>query len=726
MKRAWGLGYSLAFVFLFYSLANAELYFPHVATKNGWQTQICVINTDLKSSASTTLYSYRDNGSLVGTSKMDLSPGKRTLINVGRDMKNADQIGYIILKSSFNSLVGYTKFFNGKNRVGILAPTEVNSGKMYVTHIASNQRWATGISLVNTTSSQKTLTFRFNNGATRTRSLAAGQHDVFFIRDLFGGKAQPSLTSAVVENGSGIVGLELFATSTQLSGILLTDDTVATLHYPHVATSRGWSTGVVAYNPSSASNQLTIIPYDQSGKALARSTKSLAAGAKYIGLVQDLKLPSSTAWFTIEAKNPITGFELFGMTQMLGGLPVVNLSSKSGVFPVIETNGATGIAFVNLENSKATVKLTAYGNPGKALATASKSLAAHSKYVGTPAQMFSGSNIREATYIGFQSDKQLAGFQLNLNNEQTMIDALPALFCDEIKQVFDSVLSAVKLFSGLPDLMDDFADLISQPGSSTCPKVVTTPPSINLGSLPKTITINIDFGNGCKAADGSTMKGKAIITINDLTLSETAGGATVSLKFNMSFTDIFRNGLPVFDGTVSGNVNLKVTQSNISGPVTVNFNNLQTAESTISGGLTIDVSLDITGDLSDVEINDTTMTFNNLSIQTATGQIKVTSGTVGLSSTGLDSYRMDVTMNTSQGAVDIVIDIDFPSETRAIVSTPQPGTIAGYTVSINNITFNTSVCKEYPVSGNVNLTKGSATTKATFTGACDGTYTLSR
>ena len=58
------------------------------------------------------------------------------------------------------------------------------------------------------------------------------------------------------------------------------------------------------------------------------------------------------------------------------------MKRKSGIFPKVEKNGWTGIAFVNTENQQATVNLKAYNDTGTVLATGTKTLKAHAKWVG--------------------------------------------------------------------------------------------------------------------------------------------------------------------------------------------------------------------------------------------------------------------------------------------------------------------------------------------------------
>jgi len=411
---------------------RASLYYPHIASIGVWETEICVINTSDSQTINGLFKAYSDAGELVTeTEDVTLPPHGRREITVGDEFTDPAGIGYIIFESDSDNVIGYTKFYTaGKYRVAIPAVSEINTGDIYITHIASNSvtGWGTGISLLNTTSSTKSLTIEFDNGQTKALELAANEHEVFLIRDLFEGEYQPGIHSAVVKDASGVIGLELFTNSpgNQMSGILLKGDTTTRIYYPHTASEGGWGTGIVAYNPSETDCDITITPYTGSGYPLTPATDTIGGKQQYIGLVSALGLPAETAWVMIEAESAITGFELFARTNLLAGYTGVGITGKEGIFVKLEKDGATGIAFVNIEDNPAAVNLTAYNDSGVVVATRTIYLNAHEKTVGTPDSIFTG-DISSATYIGYSSDRELAAFQLNASSDGMMLDALPGL-----------------------------------------------------------------------------------------------------------------------------------------------------------------------------------------------------------------------------------------------------------------------------------------------------------
>ena len=410
------------------------LYFPHVATSIPWQTEIAIINTS-DQTVTGALRGLSDEGQLIETKDVTLSARGRRQITVANEFTNHINIGYIIFDTDSTAVQGYTKFYReGYYRAAIPAVKEVNTSDIYISHIASTADWWTGVSLVNTTSATKVLTITFNNGQSRSYTLNAGEHRAFDIASLFNNQPQPDIQSAVITNASGIIGLELFCSNgggNHLDGILLTDNTASTIYYPHVASDNIWWTGIVAYNPSESACTITITPYNDQGIPLSSKTPPPIAGkGKYVGAVADLGLPAQTAWFKIDSTNPLSGFELFGTidgNQLAAYAGGGGSSAKSGVFAKIEKNGGwTGIAFVNTEDSAASVTLTAYNDNGTAVATRVLPVGGHAKVVNLAEAIFS-QDIRSATYIAYSSDKNVVGFQLNGSSDGMMLDGLPGM-----------------------------------------------------------------------------------------------------------------------------------------------------------------------------------------------------------------------------------------------------------------------------------------------------------
>lgn len=414
-------------------LGNVALYYPHVDTTNGWETEICLINTDATATLSGSLKAYNNDGTIVSSNiPIDLAPLSRREITVSAEFTNPSDIGYIIFESDDSNATGYTKFYvDGTYRVAVPAVSDLNGDQILISHIASDSDWWTGLSLVNTTNAEKILTVNFDNGETKHITIPAHGHQAMLVRNFFEGTEQPGIYSATINNAAGVIGLELFGSwggGSMLSGVLLKDDTASSLYYPHIDSGTDWWTGIVAYNPNYATANLTVTPFSADGTSLQSQAITLNGNEKYIGVTDGLSFPAETAWFQIESDYPISGFELFGTRngQQLAGYTGVNINRTDGIFPKLEQAGWTGLAFVNISNQTATVTLSAYDDWGTEIDTATLALNGHAKVVNIAQSLFN-QPINDATYIKFTSDQEVVGFQLNGSDDEMLLDGLPGM-----------------------------------------------------------------------------------------------------------------------------------------------------------------------------------------------------------------------------------------------------------------------------------------------------------
>ncbi|HID97324.1 MAG TPA: rhodanese-like domain-containing protein [Thermodesulfobacteriaceae bacterium] len=412
------------------------LYFPHIASRDGWETEICVISGTSDHQITGSFKAYDHNGTLVSEMTVpSLPPNSRMEITVGTSFENPQDIRYIVFDSSSGFVRGYQNFHtNGTYRVAVPAVREINmEDQIFIPHIASDSEWWTGISLLNTGASPAALTIIFDNGETKELALSAHKHKAFTVRDLFGGTPKPDIHSAVIKNARGITGLELFGSTSDsnmdyLSGILLTGAAHTELVYPHVASDDRWWTGIAAFNPSADTCTFRIQPYSEEGTLLEPVILEIESGSRYSATAVDIGLPHGTAWFKTEASTPVTGFELFGTKdgQGLGGYTVLHSGIKRGIFAKLEDNGWTGIALVNLSEDTAHVSFSAFNDSGGIIAEETVSIAPFSRYADMPGNVFTG-DISEATYILFSADREMAGFQLNGSFDGMMLDGIPLL-----------------------------------------------------------------------------------------------------------------------------------------------------------------------------------------------------------------------------------------------------------------------------------------------------------
>ena len=207
---------------------------------------------------------------------------------------------------------------------------------------------------------------------------------------------------------------------------------------------------------------------------------------------------------------------------------MVDLEGKSGIFPKVEKDGWTGIAFVNTENEQATVTLKAYTNTGTVVATGTKTLGAHAKWVGRGSESDESvprenqSELNSATYISYSADRNVAGFQLNNSTATPCLTPSAPGSSPSGQKTIDKALGLLQIpVHG--HLRDDGGDRYPDPdtvghehhlsaGYRRSDRYIISKLS------PPAITITVSYGNGCPASDGSTVSGQVVLAITNLSV----------------------------------------------------------------------------------------------------------------------------------------------------------------------------------------------------------------
>lgn len=408
-----------------------RLYFPHVVSNNEWETHIGIFNSSTTRTVHGDLRGFTCTGALVGTPlPLTLAPHARRQIAIGSDFGDPSTIRYLVFEPDGDEARGYATFSReGRSRASVPAAGRVSSGDLYLTYIASSDYWWTGVSLLNTTAAPEELLMEFNTGTAKRVSLAPQEQKTFTIESLLREDESSHVRAGVIRNPGGIVGMEIFGSAEQLSGILLTDETASRHYCPHVAADEGWWTGMVLYNPSPHACVFTITPYCADGSPLPESPSFVVTGpANSVRLLSQFELPASTAWFQAEASHCVSGLEFFGSTSgnQLAGLSGGGTSASRGNFVKPETEEWSEFALVNTEATPTTVTLTAYDAGGSALATTQLVLGGHEKRSARAEDLFAHVGSGTAT-IEYVADNSVIGYQLSGSSGGNTLDALPGL-----------------------------------------------------------------------------------------------------------------------------------------------------------------------------------------------------------------------------------------------------------------------------------------------------------
>jgi hypothetical protein len=407
------------------------LVYPQVLADTSWETEICVINDSQSENLVGILRPYSNDGTqLAGDLAINLAPNARREFRVSESFPDPEQIGYLVLAANHDQAVGYGKFFiEGQGGAAVPAVSEINTGDFYLPLTISVQDWYTLLCLVNTTNTEKSLTIRFDNGEVRQVILASREQRVFTIASLFDDSLSTGIRSATVENGAGIIGLELFSgvNNTFLCGIPLRDDRSTDLLYPLHIGEPGWVSGIFTYNPLNQPCNLTITAYDEQGVELSSQDVSIGAHERYIIVGNDPNLPAGSDSIHLTSTVPLAGFEVLVASNRLGSFSGVNSRRQSGIFTKLASDdGWMGVSLVNSTAEEANVTITAYDDGGNLVVSHDLSIPAFGKVAGSVAYVLPG-DLSTATYLKYDSSATLVACQYNNSIDDQMLDAMPAL-----------------------------------------------------------------------------------------------------------------------------------------------------------------------------------------------------------------------------------------------------------------------------------------------------------
>jgi hypothetical protein len=200
------------------------------------------------------------------------------------------------------------------------------------------------------------------------------------------------------------------------------------LYFPHVASTGWWETEVALTNASEIPIGGELRSYNaQGGNAIESIPVTIPAeGRVEITVGKYFTKPQDVAYLGFVSDSGfLAGYTRFNQPGSMASL-ALNSPGSRGWFPKIEKDGYTGIAFVNVGAESASVELTARDDNGNLVAQTTVPLTPGQKFVGMIEELFE-SDIKNATYCTYSSDKNILGFTVNGSSDGQMLDGLHAL-----------------------------------------------------------------------------------------------------------------------------------------------------------------------------------------------------------------------------------------------------------------------------------------------------------
>ena len=275
----------------------------------------------------------------------------------------------------------------------------------------------------------------------------------------------------------------------------------------------------------------------------------------------------------------------------------------------------------------------------------------------------------------------------------------------ELNDDIEYYMSMVSSVGDMSPMVSEIGTLFQQimAGDSSVVTITPSLETIDISNLPPTITITANFGAGY-TPQGSTsvFTGQAVVNATNISFSDT--GLTANL--NLTATNVKRDGELMLNGVMNLTLNAGMAGDNNSIQANVNFVNLQSLSFKLNGGASLKMDIGSEGEIS----QPITLTLNEL-----TSTDFKASGTVTMTPVGTDIYDILFNLDTDQGDIVGTVRMAGITGDKVVISTPGGSLSAGeINLNINNVTMDSELCAETPISGNIVFTRGAETSTMTF------------
>jgi len=422
--------------------------FPHFVNNNNWVTGITLTNPNSQK-ANLNLKAYNIHSNIIAEKDYILNP-HASLSNKVDNILDVEGAGDIIINSD-KPLTGQETFtplygqYYG-NMSSLLLSAE-NDTIIYFPHIASSDKWWTGLAFCNPNSLDTlvrlTMIDTLGNevGYNEVEVPPYSQAPAQLARDLFSDGFPLNTTGFVkAESDLPINGLEIFMGYPKgMAGLNAVPhkELSNTLYFPHFASGNYWWTGLGICNPNNEEAIVDFKAYSQEGNLNSETQEIINPNAQMTPrvvkkLFQDLSVEEG--WIEATSNQPIAGLEIFGTPDgNIAGLNACTNPSKQLYFPKVvdgknlysEANPltVTGLAFVNPNNEPATINAKAYDDNGNL--TDSKNIILNSNESKPQMSYELSPNLKDG-HIELNSNKDIIGLQIYIDKNSNISGTLAA------------------------------------------------------------------------------------------------------------------------------------------------------------------------------------------------------------------------------------------------------------------------------------------------------------
>lgn len=205
------------------------------------------------------------------------------------------------------------------------------------------------------------------------------------------------------------------------------------LYFPHVASDGHWETEIALLNtvPGGATVKGLLQSFAKEGGSPLESiyVEIPPGGRREVTVGNTFRNTSQIAYLVYLSDSAfLAGYTRFNEPGNRVSLPLIAEEFMEGWFPKVESDGWTGLAFVNIDSAAANVTLTAHDEHGNIIAeNVLQAVKPGEKVIGLIHQLFPGATLAAARYFRFVSDKSFIGYSVSRSEDGTKLDGLLAL-----------------------------------------------------------------------------------------------------------------------------------------------------------------------------------------------------------------------------------------------------------------------------------------------------------
>jgi len=266
------------------TLAQNNLYFPHVFENSLWTSTVVLLNPS-SWTAAVTVHVYNDLGTLLNTYDTTIRAHAKLVAQPRRFNNDRKFVGSLIVQSDLG-LAGCQIYMNTRYTLtGALSAGPSPSTILYYPHVFENSLWRSYVVLFNPSTSQANVAVRAYDNAGRLLNVYS---TTIQPRAKLG--AKPTLFnngvnfvgSLIVESTQGLVGYLACSNAggTVSFGYISSPTGSRTINATHVIDTTNWAGYAAIFNPSSSTAQVTVYVYDTSGNLLNAYSANIQPYAK--------------------------------------------------------------------------------------------------------------------------------------------------------------------------------------------------------------------------------------------------------------------------------------------------------------------------------------------------------------------------------------------------------------------------------------------------------------